>query len=266
MNNKVTLCTIILPRLEVFFLEEWIQHHLALGVNTIYIFNNGLTPVASKDAHWRDNSEYMKKVMITAKEKSLKVPESKLWEKKPHVDYFLDYSDKEIMDKLNTVVGKYPQVKLISWIHGKDHDYGYPRSQQKIIPEVLQIKKELWLLHLDPDEFLRFTEDTSIQSFINNNPTIEYFTIPSRRAILRKRDKSVKESEILGPDEPTKFLAKVSIKHYDLVSARIPGSWVHYIPQVPRVIQSGKSLERKICDRSEVFYSHHVAGQFDTEN
>ena len=41
---KISLYTLILPRLEVFFLEEWIEHNLKLGVDTIHIYDNGLTP------------------------------------------------------------------------------------------------------------------------------------------------------------------------------------------------------------------------------
>ena len=37
---KVCLWTIILPRLEVSFLEEWIVHHLELGFDKIYIYDN----------------------------------------------------------------------------------------------------------------------------------------------------------------------------------------------------------------------------------
>ena len=256
MDDKVAMCTIILPRLEVFFLDEWIEYHLELGVDSIYIFNNGLKPVADVDAHWI-GKEYVGRARSIAEKNDVKVPISKVWDKKPHVDYFVDYSDKEIMDKLYTIVDDYPQVKLISWICGKDHDYGYPCSQKKIIPEVLQIKKEPWLLHLDPDEYLHFTRDTSIQSFVSNDPDIEYFTIQSRNAASRDRDKSVKELEILGPAKPTKFLAKVSIKHYDPVSAKIPGAWVHYLP-----LWGESALKRKKCDINETFYAHHVVGQF----
>ena len=39
---KIKLHTLILPRLEVFFLEEWIEHNLQLGVDEIYIYENGL--------------------------------------------------------------------------------------------------------------------------------------------------------------------------------------------------------------------------------
>ena len=189
------------------FLSEWIEHNLELGVNSIYIFNNGLKPVADVNAHCigEELTDPAKKI---AKKKDVKVPESKVWDKKPHVDYFIEYSDKEIMDKLHTIVNEYPQVKLISWICGKDHNYGYPSSQQKMIPEVLQRKKESWLLHLDCDEFLHFAEDNSIQSYINDNPTIEYFSNSIKEGTMRKRDKPVKDLEIRRTRGTTKFLAK----------------------------------------------------------
>ena len=36
---KASIWTIILPRLEVSFLEEWIIHHLELGFDEIYIYD-----------------------------------------------------------------------------------------------------------------------------------------------------------------------------------------------------------------------------------
>ncbi len=38
----ITLTSIILPRLEVFYLEEWIEHYLSMGVDKIILYNNGL--------------------------------------------------------------------------------------------------------------------------------------------------------------------------------------------------------------------------------
>jgi hypothetical protein len=47
---KISIYSIILPRLEVFFLEEWIDHHLKFGVDHIYIYDAGLVAGTNKGA------------------------------------------------------------------------------------------------------------------------------------------------------------------------------------------------------------------------
>ena len=91
------LYTLILPRLEVFFLEEWIEHNLMLGVDKIYIYDNGLVPVPQRDAHWRKEreSDYQKYWNQLSEEEKIG-----RWENKPQEDYFEDYSDEQIYEKL----------------------------------------------------------------------------------------------------------------------------------------------------------------------
>ena len=74
---RISLYTQILPRLEVFFLEEWIEHHLMIGVDKIYLYNNGFLSV------------------------DIKHGTGKTWAKKPYANYFLEYSDEEIMKHLS---------------------------------------------------------------------------------------------------------------------------------------------------------------------
>ena len=46
---KLSAHIMILPRKETFFLEEWINHHLDLGFDKIYVYDNGL--ITSEDIY-----------------------------------------------------------------------------------------------------------------------------------------------------------------------------------------------------------------------
>ena len=50
---------------EVFFLEEWIEHNLKLGVDTIHIYDNALTPTSKKR-----QTQYYEKVLLPTYEKN----------------------------------------------------------------------------------------------------------------------------------------------------------------------------------------------------
>lgn len=164
--KKIELTTLILPRLEVFFLESWITHHLKLGVTHINIHDNGLYPIASSDAHWKSslNTKLHRRLLD-----SQTAPQSMVWERKPHLNYFEEYSDEYIMNNLHTVIEKFPQVSLTSWIPGKDHDLGYPESQQYMLETRLE-SDDTWLLNLDPDEYLNLGDYKTLTDFITNEP------------------------------------------------------------------------------------------------
>ena len=40
-----------MPRLETFFLEEWIEHNLQIGVDKIYIYDVGNKPFNDRVGH-----------------------------------------------------------------------------------------------------------------------------------------------------------------------------------------------------------------------
>ena len=98
----LSLHTQISPRIETFFLREWIEHNLMIGVDKIYLYN------------WGD---------------FLEGRSGKFWNKKPYLNYFLEYSDQEIMDFLIEIVSDYKDVSLINWRRDIECQSGRARCQ-----------------------------------------------------------------------------------------------------------------------------------------
>ena len=119
---KISIYTQILPRLEVFYLEEWIEHHLSLGVDEIYIYDNGF--VSKDTSKWATLSEE-RQGTLTEDELAIKNSEY-CWSRKPFNDYFLDYSDDEIMNHLHDIVNSYEGVILKSWRLNIEHQHQHP--------------------------------------------------------------------------------------------------------------------------------------------
>ena len=92
----ISVYACILPRLEAFYLEEWVSHHLKLGITHFHLC------IYDSSRRIHDNTMNMSKVEL---------PEGGsfvTWGKKPHADYFLDYTDEQIAEKLKEVSDKYP--------------------------------------------------------------------------------------------------------------------------------------------------------------
>ena len=141
---KISIFTLILPRLEVFFLEEWINHHLKLGVEKVYIYDNGMS---SND----DASMYGGNAGRNLTEVETKIK----WLQKPDADYREEYTDVEIYEKLNEVVGKFEGVvEVVSWKVGIDHNDIYPASQTSGYRHCAETNYSDWWLFIDDDEFI----------------------------------------------------------------------------------------------------------------
>jgi hypothetical protein len=191
-KNEITLCTIILPRLEVFFLEDWIKHNLSLGVTKIKIYNNGETPVEGETTHWRNSKE---RIDALNKDKNSWYK----WSKKPNNNYFEDVSYEEIENKLYNLQKKYKNVEIISWVYGKDHEFIYPNSQGAMLNAEIEQKQEGWLLNLDPDEFLQLSKyNNDLNDLINKNQKINYFYFGEYRAQKKNIDIPISELKLLN--------------------------------------------------------------------
>ena len=79
---NIGIYTLILPRIEVFFLKEWISHHLDIGVGKVWIYDNGTVT--------NDTSRLRSPPKVDIGNGGMK------WRKKPDLDYSEHLSDDEI--------------------------------------------------------------------------------------------------------------------------------------------------------------------------
>ena len=103
----IDIITLIAPRLEFWYLEEWIEHHLSIGINKIYIYNNGFNLISDPNSPSNVISWQAQKVF---KNEKCKWEISKIWDLKPDVDHFQDFSESEISEKISELQDKYTNV------------------------------------------------------------------------------------------------------------------------------------------------------------
>lgn len=191
----IAIYAIILPRLEILYLEEWIEHHINLGVTKIYLYNNGLKSVDHKKAHY-----FKPKTTGTWKKRSSlwqAIPLSKrksMWRKKPMADYCEHLSDEEVMQGLKRIEEKFKEVTVVSWVYGEDHKVGYPKSQLRGIRNCIRRFPSTWWLLIDPDEYIFLAEDLTLPELINLFPKKNVFSFGQK--IFRARSPGRKVREI----------------------------------------------------------------------
>ena len=150
---KISLYTQILPRLETFFLEEWIEYHKNLGIDKFYIYDS---------------------VSVDSNESN---PDK--WGKKPHLDYFEDYTDAQIYEELYKIVDRHNEsVELIRWqpncecvsdSRQKCQAYGYKHC--------ISNNESDWWLHIDPDEYLFSHNKLNLKEFLKTNEDKNNYSI-----------------------------------------------------------------------------------------
>jgi len=175
---KISLYTQILPRLETFFLAEWIEYHKNLGIDKFYIYDS-----VSIDS---DGNNLNK------------------WEKKPHLDYFEDYTDAQIYKELYKIVDKHNEsVELIKWqpncecildSRQKCQAYGYKHC--------ISNNESDWWLHIDPDEYLYSKNKLNLKDFLKTNEDANNYSISFHQRVYeaRQRNKRVADINIWGYD------------------------------------------------------------------
>ena len=82
---KISLYTLVLPRIELSFLEEWITHNLSLGIDEIFIYNNGYESISTECASRK----------LSKEEQKYK------WTRKPDADYQEHLTDDQIAEGLS---------------------------------------------------------------------------------------------------------------------------------------------------------------------
>ncbi len=190
MSHRTYIYAIFLPRIELFYIEEWARHHFKLGIQRIYLYHNGFSPV---DDSKLGNSHPHK----------LKSENSTKWSKKPLEDYNLDLSDEEIDEKLEQIEDKFNgKLHIKHWHTSKAGTYpgsqfrGYRDMRKNIInfqkitrkPHNLPLR---WLI-IDIDEFLVLHKDKNIQSFIERKQEYGAIRIVSRIFQSRTNKKPVR--------------------------------------------------------------------------
>ena len=154
LKHKISIYTQISPRLEVFFLKEWIEHHLMLGVDKIHLYDNGFVVIDPK-----------------YKQKS-----GRVWVKKPHANYFFEYSDAEIKIKLRDVVESFGEkVSIVDWQPGKHSPTTYrTRRQVDGYRHCVTNNQSDWWIHIDPDEYIISKKYSDLKEFISTQNTSKY--------------------------------------------------------------------------------------------
>ena len=149
VENKISICVNIAPRLEAFFIEEWIEHHLKIGVDKIYIYETG-AKIKCKGWETKSNSDDNK------------------WAKKPNADYFEDFSTKEIYDKINDVISKFGDSVVLNTYEWKSGQ-ALQRVQMATYKECTQRYKSEWWISIDPDEYIVPKKYNDLKSFFNSD-------------------------------------------------------------------------------------------------
>ena len=241
---KLSIYTQIFPRLETFFIEEWIDYHLKLGVDQIYIYDNGLK---STESPTEVNCKIENKFKRTK------------WAKKPNADYFLEYSDSEIYDHLYKIIRKYKnQVTMKTWRPNNECPY-YERIYCQChgyLNCINNHNRDSWWIHIDPDEYI-FSKKYNLKEFISLYETKNYLSLKLRQRVFesRKRNISVKSLCKYGYDiDIFKCIVKLPDLNskMDLSDINVRNLFIHDVMST-----SGKSINIPSCE----FRINHYRGE-----
>ena len=148
---KINLYVQVNLRLEAHVLEKWIKHNIKLGVDHIYIYNNGLkSPI----------------LPIQKGKKKFSSPEK----------YNQNLSDEKILKIAEDIKNRYDSITIVPWIYGEDHQDPHPESQIKGFIDCVSNygNEECWWLFIDPDEFLYLNKHKSLKHFADDHKEYNY--------------------------------------------------------------------------------------------
>lgn len=255
---KVFIWSIFLPRIELFYIEEWVEHNLSLGIDKIYLYNNGFY---SEDNSVIGNADPQK---IRKEEQGIK------WSKKPSEDYNLDLNQEEIMKELDRIERKYKgKVEIKNWeferagsesvlkIKNKNENISkeYPGSQFKGCKHIRESLKELekltkktllpdYWLFIDIDEFIMLHEYENIKSLILEKQPNKCLFFHEVLFSQRKNKEPVREIFEYGY-EPT-YIGKSLIKE---------DAMQRFAPHIPKLKGKYEDLRLNLNrEEAEVFH------------
>jgi hypothetical protein len=192
-----------MPRLEFIYLDEWIDHHFKVGVDKIFIYDNGHKSI--------DNSQW-----ATGSRPLSEAEESYKWKKKPDTNYFLNYTTEYIDSKMNSLIND--KVSITPWKYAHDHLDEYPQSQLSGFEHCALMNPDIdWWLFIDPDEFIAPKSVNNLNELINKYPEVGSFYFEQRIFDDRHHDKPVREIYNWGYDsDQSKSLVASPIIDYQV--------------------------------------------------
>ena len=183
--NTIDIITLIAPRLEFWYLEEWIEHNLSIGINKIYIYNNGFNLISNEKSASNQTSWWAQK---TFKDKKCQGKISKIWDLKPNIDHFEDFPELQISEKISELQDKYTNVDIISWEYTKDHNDKYPDSQYSALKDFLTKSQSDFFTFIDVDEYFILPQSKLLQDLICGTE-FDSLKIPQKPQPQRSRSK-----------------------------------------------------------------------------
>ena len=93
---------------------------------------------------------------------------------------------------LKQIESDYPNVEVIPWEKGKDHDYNYPLSQWESLKNATIKEPYTFWFFADPDEYLVLKKHNNIRELIDEYPNAKVIKFKQRIFDQRVRGKSVR--------------------------------------------------------------------------
>jgi len=173
---KYSIATIILPSLEIDFIEEWIDHNLSIGFTDIHIYENGPKSIDKRIIKSSDDE----RMSAMHEEESVRKlgfdhwfenerEEGKSWKMKPGA-HISDASYEDNMERLRSIASKHSGVHLKPWHRPyrlESKHWGISRkrmirnnAQMSIHKDAIEKNDSDWWMLLDPDEFIWMEADT----------------------------------------------------------------------------------------------------------
>ena len=221
----ISVYTIIAPRIETVFMKDWLDHLFLIGVDKVYIYNNGFDLRCVQD-ETRPNTK-----KLTEEEKAYK------WTKKPQGYYMDSYTDQEVTKLLGEILKPYGDtVEMIPWAYGIDQHTRYPESQQEGYRDcVTRFKSDYWFC-LDPDEYVWFNTKhyRSLRDLLRIWIDEKGRSLKFRNKLFQHREVGVHPREILDCTVATNIRGVKSLVEAKSIAGNLPGVNQH----TPRLVQN----------------------------
>ena len=225
---RIGMHTVFIAKENILFLEEWIQHHRALGVSEFHLYDNSKVEITGqRGLHTERVGEIDKRGV-------------------PY-DYLVTMTDDDIQAELDRLQREIPRVFVYEWSpEGRDGRVGHrqPRCQTQAVQRHQDTVD--WMLFMDMDEYLvlgegvelsRICRDLMVRGFVGAE-FLEH-TMENR---YRHLDKMVPEID------------RECLNEHD-----VPGNKILcYLPRTSRVnIHVFWPFSRAILGRERIHYRHY---------